>query len=221
MGVIMESEGLQGKKQPDQKGHARSDETGQGEEVVSDSGSVIAGLNWRQRLVLSSQQTAGNARTQEVIRRLKADDSLPRKQLKTVGLAAQRSAIKLNKVNETIVNSPVNDAAGTTVAMQANNYSVTPGYTMARRGAPANDVLISVHILFMAPPVTTGNDPTGKPIFNNPGGTPIDASDPRRAAVVPICTDLTGFWNKKYELRGQPLPGPGGASGGAGASKKI
>ncbi len=209
----MEYEGSQGKKQPDQKGQFRSDLSGQ-EDITGPSPSP-GGLTQRQQMVISYQQLHGNAKTVSLIRRLKADGAIPHQRV--TGSPVQLSAIKLPASGESIVNTPVQDATNTnTIAMQTHDYSGTPGYSMARRSLPNIDVLVTVHILFLAPPTTTGNDASGKPIFSQPAIIP--ESDPRRAGVLPICQGLTSFWNHKYELLGHPLPAGGGSAAGNGAT---
>ncbi|MHB8629094.1 MAG: hypothetical protein ACYDBJ_22280 [Aggregatilineales bacterium] len=207
----MEHEGSQNNKQPPQKGQVRSN-SGAHEEIP-DLSTPSGGLTERQRLVIASQQLRGNAKTVALIQRLKTDVVVPHH--KVTGSRVQLSAIKLAPSSESIVNQAVNNAAGTTVAMQTNDYTGTPGYSMERRML---DVHITVHILFLSPPVTTGNDPAGNPIFPNPNGSPIPANDPRRAGVVPICDGLTSFWNHKYELMGHPLAPAGGSANGSGAA---
>lgn len=206
----MEHEGSQDKKHPSQKGQTRSD-MGAHEEIP-DQGTSTGGLTRRQQMVISSQQLYGNAKTTAMIRRLKAEAAMPRQ--KATGSPVQLSAIKLAASHESIVNQTINNAAGTPIAMQTNDYGGTPGYSMERR---MMDVHITVHILFLSPPVTTGNDLAGNPIFPNPNGSPIPANDPRRAGVLPICDGLTSFWNHKYELVGHPLPPAGGPANGSGA----
>src|SRR5262245_30557760 len=136
-----------------------------------------SGLTRQQQKILSIQRTQGNAEAVRAIRRLK--ESPPVSGVPTGEKVIRRSHITRATIRETIVNQPVTgtttSGATGTLAMQTNSYTLNqPSFLLARRphATPA-DVHVTVRILFMAPPQTTGNDATGNPIFPHPHGTPI------------------------------------------------
>src|SRR5689334_8035280 len=137
----MEREGPRGKGQPDQKSRIRPGLNGQ--EETADQANTQPDLTSHQQMVLSYQQLHGNAKTGALIRRLRADAATSI--TKVSGSPVQATQIAPGTLQESIVNQPVSGTtpatAGTTVAMQTHDYSVKPGYTMSRRGAPNTDIL--------------------------------------------------------------------------------